>query len=366
MLRWKGAPGKNRLKLLLFSLIPVMLLLAVAQSCAYVTIHRTMRIWTDSITGQKYYSMRIGHWPWSHRSLTPLNSLDLPDGEFAGLLPKGTCIHVVFAGDSFTFGDGTSGHLTWPTLVGEMTARGIPDRCIRFFNIGVRNSTIDTTIARIREVLPLIDPDVVVLGQYQNDLADLTNPGSPAWVRPTDGDPGNQWGGMLRRAVPGYRISLVRLLTYRAFAFMIAHDIRYDVLGTWSVLEGESKRDLAEELKVIYRDLYQSLVLDLRSRDIDFVTIGIPSKMDVLAKRSPEGAFFADLAEESDVPHLSLMPVLDAARGHMPYYVYDGHLNEFGNRIVARAVRDWLFAADPAPVPRLRLAAPPPGAASGD
>jgi hypothetical protein len=353
MTRWKNTPWGGRLKLVLFSVIPLLLVLAVAQSCAYVATHRSFGITTDSVTGQSYYSMRIGAWPWSHRSLTPMNSLGLPDREFVGYVPKGDCVHVLFAGDSYTFGDATSAEFRWTTLVEGMTARRFPNRCIRFFNIGVRNTTIDTTIVRIHQVLPLIQPDVVILAQYQNDLTDLANPGSPAWVPAAADHPDSHWGTRLGRMVPGYNVSLLRYLTYNTFAFMIRQDIKYDVLGTWSVLEGDYKREFADKLKGIYHDLYGSLVKDMHDRDIEFAAVVFPSKMDLLAQRAPELEYFTGLAREFDVPHLSLMPALDAHRAEMPFYLYDGHMNEIGNRVSADAIWRWLFTTDPAPVPSL-------------
>ena len=63
--------------------------------------------------------MRIGCWPWSHTSYTPINSLGLPDHEFVGLVPKDGCVHVLLAGDSYTFGDATSA-----ITAGAMWSRG--------------------------------------------------------------------------------------------------------------------------------------------------------------------------------------------------------------------------------------------------
>jgi hypothetical protein len=351
---WMKGPWRPRLKLVVFSLIPVGLIIALAQSCAYVTINRTVEITADSITGQASYSMRIGHWPWSHRSYTPLNSLGLPDREFVGLLPKGACVHVLLAGDSFTFGDATDHDRRWASLLEGMTARRRPGQCVRFFNIAVRNTTIDTTIVRIRQVFPLIQPDIVILGQYQNDLTDLSNPGSPAWVPATAEHPDSHWGTRIGRIVPGYNISLLRFATYQAFAFMIRHGISYDVLGTWSVLEGEGKREYAEKLKRIYRDLYGNLVEEMRAQNVEFGVLIFPSKMDVLAKRAPEADFFSALAEEFGVPHLELMPVLGADRAGMPFYLYDGHMNELGNEVVADAIWRWLFVTEPGPLASLR------------
>jgi len=355
MIAWKEASLGGRLKLVLFSIVPVFVLLVIAQLYAYVTIERTISMEQNPITGQVAYSMKIGLWPWSHRSYTPINSLGLPDREFVGLVPKGGCVHVLLAGDSYTFGDATSAVFRWGNVLQGMTERRIHDRCIRFFNIGVRNTTIDTTIVRIRQVLPMIQPDVVILSEYQNDLTDLANPGSPAWVPAGHGHKyDSHWGTRLGRIVPGYNISLFRYLTYNAFAFMIEHNIKYDVLSTWSVLEGSGKKDFANKLTGIYHDLYGQLVRDMRARNIEFVAMGFPSKMDVLAKRAPEVSYWESLAKEYNVPFLTLMPALDAHRSVMPFHLYDGHMNEYGNSVVADAIWKWLFTAHPAPAPILQ------------
>lgn len=359
MTSWKDASWKTRLKLIAFAVTPLIFILLIAQSCAYMTIERTISITTDSV-GQSYYSMKIGKWPWSHKSLTPINSLGLPDQEFTGLVPKGQCVHVLLAGDSYTFGDATSAEFRWGNVLQGMTARRFPDRCIRFFNIGVRNTTIDTTIVRIHQVLPLIQPDVVILSQYQNDLTDLANPGSPAWVPYGHGRKyDSHWGERLARVVPGYNVSLLRYLTYNAFAFMIEHRIKYDVLKTWSVLASPDQHEYAVKLEKIYHDLYGSLVKDMKQRNIELAVVIFPSKMDVLAQRAPEAEYFSGLAREFNVPQLAMMPTLDANRRGMPFHLYDGHMNEFGNRVSAEAIFKWLFTSNPAPVAAVRRSSNP-------
>jgi hypothetical protein len=152
-------------------------------------------------------------------------------------------------------------------------------------------------------------------------------------------------------------VDLVRFLSYHAFAYMITHDIRYDVLSRWSVLADSSRRESAAELMEIYTEMYDSLVAELRDRGVAFGVIVLPSKFDLLAQRYPEEAFFVGLAEKQRSPHLLLFPALDANRSPYPYLMYDGHLNEAGNRAIAAAVYEWLYRADPAPFPRLRATA---------
>jgi hypothetical protein len=338
----------KRIKFVVFSLIPLIVLAVAANFLAKLAIHRGIETVTDPLTGITRYSMHLGGFPWSHYSETKLNSLGLPDEEFVNILPKNGCIHVVFSGDSFTFGDAVDRDRNWVSIVRDMVALHYPQRCIRIFNIGERMTTIDRQSARIRQVFPLIEPDLVILGQYQNDLTDLTNPGSPAYRPDTVGQKTTYWGDVVKRSVPFYTAAFPRWLTYRAFAFMIQHNMQYDVLWKWSVLEAKGDTTMAAWLKGMYHDLYAELLADLRAHGTQFGVIILPSKMDVLAKRYPEGNYFRALAEEFDVAHLELLPALDSARADYPYQYYDGHLSVSGNRVVALHVLPWLERTFPA------------------
>ena len=350
---WKTG-WKRRLKLLVFSLIPLVALVLVGQLVASLTIHRSFTFGTDSLSGVTHYVMRVGRLPWSGTTVTALNSLGLPDGEFVNILPKGDCIHVVFSGDSFTFGDAVDGDSTWVSLIRQRTAHLNPDRCIRVFNIAQRMTTIEQQAARIRETRDLLQPDIVVLGQFQNDLTDLTMPGSIAYEPETSGHGTTFWGDILRKSVPGFNSALLRMVTYRSFAFLTANNYRLDVLSRWSVLADTANGEFADRLKGIYRDMYADLVQELRAQGVGFAVVILPSKMDLMAQRYPEGEFFRSLAEEFQVPYLDLTPTLSANRKPFPYQVYDGHLNERGNRIVARTVYDWMFVAGQGPFASLR------------
>jgi hypothetical protein len=339
---WRGTGWRGRVKLVAFSLIPVAVLFAGAELVAHLATTRHFEFTEDPLNGAMYYRMTTGLLPWSTTTTTRLNSLGLPDDEFVNVLPKGDCVHVVFAGDSFVFGDAVDRDRSFFALVKGASAIRFPDRCIRYFNLAERMTTIEQQAARLRETRHLLQPDIVIIGQYQNDLTDLTNPGSIAYQPPENGTH-MHWGERVRFGVPGYTNSLARMLTYRAFAAMIQNDIRYDVLRKWSALEDPANAEYAGRLMGIYRDLFAGLVTELRQDGVEVGTLILPSKMDVLAKRYPEGAFFASLAADFSVPHLSLMPALMAERRPYTYQMYDGHLSEHGNRVVATAIVEWLF-----------------------
>ncbi len=288
-------------------------------------------------------------------------------------MPK-TCVHVVLVGDSFVYGDGVDLDSSFVSIVDrEATARA-GERCIRMFNLAERGTTIPRQARRVREYRARLRPDVVILGQYQNDLTDLLDPEPPELSLKPDSERARAIGDVPRaqRAVaaapnansPGWGLvqdrlrvfnaAIVKLLSYRLFAVMIANDVHRDELRHWSVLADDSRRDVAERLTTEYTASFDSLASELARDSIAFGVIILPSKFDVLAGRFPEEDFFLRLAEKQGVPTLRVFPVLDTKRSPYAFLMYDGHLNEHGNRLVAEAVSEWVFRRDPAPFPALR------------
>lgn len=352
--------ASSPLKLVLFALIPVTVLAVLAEILAAVTIERATQIETDPSSGARSYVMRMGSWPWSRIVSTRLNALGFPGPELPDSTEEKRCMHVVFIGDSFVFGDGVEGDSSFVSLIGRTLASRSGSRCVRFFNLGERGSTIPRQRRRLLEVRSRIRPDLVILSQYQNDLADLDapEPRDLRLVAPVSetssghGTPTEATAAVDRFSLLSPR--LVRFLSYHAFAALITSGIHRDELSHWSVLADTARRADAARLMTAYTASFDSLAAELAADSVAFGTIILPSKFDVMAGRFPEEAFFLGLAAKNRVPTLRIFPVLDAQRAPYAFLMYDGHLNEHGNRIVATAVNDWLLSASPAPFPRLR------------
>jgi hypothetical protein len=331
--------------MMIFALFPVTLLVLVCEGLTTAAIHRDFRIEKDPSTGRSTYVFRMGRYPWSHVSRITLNAMGFPDEDFENLPPKGECTHVVFAGDSYTFGDGVDGEKGYVSLVRARAAARFPNRCIRLFNVGERATTIDRHAQNLERTWSLLEPDIVILGQYQNDLSDLTKPwlvtDSAAAQTPAAGR-GRRWLPFNLR-VPLIGVSMNRWLTYQTLAGLTVQGIHYDLLARWSVLADPNNRTLAAQLKEQYSTLYASTIDRIRSRGAEVGVVIVPSKFDVLAGHSPEEEFFLDLARAKGVPALALFRNFDARRSPYPYLTYDGHLNERGNELVADAVMAWLF-----------------------
>lgn len=361
MKEWKHMTRGERVRMIIFSLLPTLLLLVAAEVYAAFAIHRTWGVQRDPETGRAYYAMQMGRLPWSHRSVTPLNSDGFPDEEFSTLPPKGDCLHIVLTGDSFVFGDGVDADASFFGVMKKANASRA-GRCVRLFNISQRATTIEQQAKRVRETLPVLKPDIVLLGQYQNDLSDLTKPGFVAHraaAGPEEKIETNSWGERIRKTVPVFKASLLKYLTYHAFRVFVERDMPYDVLARWSMFEDPNSAAALEELKGTYTAMYDSLVTELQGQGIEFGVMIFPSKLDILAQRYPEEAFFVELAKRAKVPYLTLFPALDAARSEYPFLMFDGHLNERGNRVVASAITDWLFESDEVPFAALRSHATP-------
>jgi hypothetical protein len=343
--------ARHWLKLAALVVLPAGLLVLAAEFIAGMTIARSARTTSDELTGRSTYSMRIGKWPWSRVTRTPLNSRGFPDDEFQPRAPGEGCVLVLFAGDSYLFGDGVDRDSSFFSILRRRAAAA--PRCVRMHNTGERGTTIDRQARVVRDLLPLLQPDVVILVQYQNDLTDLTNPGAIL-----DPNAGRTRPGARRDSIRVgsgiFNPDIVRMLSYHLFAWMIRNQVHRDLLRHWSVLADSSRAAEAARLTGTYSRLFGDLATELAGHRVPFGVVVIPSKFDILAGRFPEEAFFAALADDHALPWLSLFPLLMERRSPYAFLIYDGHLNELGNRIVAGALYNWLFATEPAPFPVLR------------
>jgi hypothetical protein len=151
-----------------------MFLTIVGHITATFVTHRELALELDSLTGMTLYRTREGGFPWRQRSVTRLNTLGFPYEEYTTLPTKGSCCHVVLSWDFFTIGDVTDGDKTWVSLLHDRTAARHRGGCVRLCNIGAPVMTVEQQAKRIRETMDVLRPDLVLLGQCQNDITDLT------------------------------------------------------------------------------------------------------------------------------------------------------------------------------------------------
>jgi len=101
-----------------------------------------------------------------------INSLELRDDrEYA--LPKGAnTFRVLVLGDSVTFGHGSVYEHTYPYLLEQQLGVWRPDIDWQVWNAAVPGYNTSQELAQLLEVGPRFQPDLVVIGFFENDIVD--------------------------------------------------------------------------------------------------------------------------------------------------------------------------------------------------
>ena len=111
-----------------------------------------------------------------------INSLGFRDTRDYPLEKSPTTFRILVLGDSVTFGHGALSETTYPFLLEQNLHKWRPDIDWQVWNLGVPGYNTSQELSYLREVGPRYQPDLVVVGFYENDLADNVPPSS-SWVR---------------------------------------------------------------------------------------------------------------------------------------------------------------------------------------
>jgi len=261
------------------------------------------------------------------------NSVGLRNTE--ELNPDENVIRVLAIGDSFTFGAYVHNHETWPARLEEhLNALLLPNAQVQVLNAGIPGYTIEDELSYIREKGLALQPDLVILGFYTNDIFDL---------------------------YPAIRARLSRAVVLAAEAQdetpnplrVFLHDnlALYNVLNGWfanqqlnsAVQEVQQQTENFQEIYLnmtfldpiraeyqtywdSYASQFQELVTLLRENNIPLVLMAFPDVSQlVMGDVFPDvpQQFLARVTQNADVPYLDLLPVLqDAGDIEETYLMY--------------------------------------------
>ena len=122
---------------------------------------------TDANRGQR---LAPGYDGWFAGVPVRINNLGFRDRRDYRLdKPAGT-MRIVVLGDSVTFGHGTLDETTYPHLLEQRLRGWRPDVNWEIWNLGVPGYNTRQELDYLREIGPVADPDVVVVGFYPNDF----------------------------------------------------------------------------------------------------------------------------------------------------------------------------------------------------
>jgi lysophospholipase L1-like esterase len=278
------------------------------------------------------YALLPGADHFTYQHPVRVNSLGLRGPEPRS--PRAAC-RVLLLGDSLIYGQGVSDAETLPALLErELAAHGD----FEVSNAGMRAYATHQELAWLDELGPLLEPDIVVLCWYWNDLQErdvvrtrerleLSGPIAFDLSAPARG-----WALWAWRSKQLLRRSTLAM-------------VLWDALNTADRLAPDAEQIEAgfERLEIYLRRFAERCAeLGAQAR---FATlpdaIGLEgSKTRGLEQRALE------LARAAGLPALDLRPAL-AGFERPPTLPFDGHFDSRGNHALARRMADWLLASPP-------------------
>lgn len=248
-------------------------------------------------------------------------------------------LRVLALGDSTTFGQGVAEEDTLPSAM-EATLRELsPERAWRVVNAGHRGYATNQELALLRELGPTIDPDIVLLLWFENDLEDMDisrNHDRYAKTGPVPFDLGEPLEGMAE-----LRWHAVQLLR-RSALIMDLHDRLQDSRAR---RRGEETRRAG----LVRADRHLATLAELCAEHGWRGVVAVVPHAGSLSGDTEHEALAAEvrrLAREHGLETLDLYPELlrlTREAGRPPLLAYDGHYDGAANRAMARSAAQQLL-----------------------
>jgi len=113
-----------------------------------------------------------------------INNLGFRDDEDYQLTKSDETFRILVLGDSVTFGHGVRFKDTWPYLLRQRLQQWNSDVDWQLWNLGVPGYDMVLSLRTLEELGPEYDPDLVIVGFYENDLGAwmFDAPSRPPWA----------------------------------------------------------------------------------------------------------------------------------------------------------------------------------------
>jgi lysophospholipase L1-like esterase len=135
---------------------------------------------SDPVLGQR---LTPGYDGWFAGVPVRINALGFRDSRDYSLAKKPGTFRILVLGDSVTFGHGALSDTTYPYLFEQRLKQWRPDIDWEVWNLGVPGYNTTQELKYLERVGPSYQPDLVIVGFYENDLADNDLPTEPGFRR---------------------------------------------------------------------------------------------------------------------------------------------------------------------------------------
>ncbi len=278
------------------------------------------------------------HYTYLHR--VEVNALGLRGAEVGE--KRATDMRVLCLGDSLTYGQGVADDETLPAhLETILNARTRPGVRWATINAGHRAYSTHQELALLEELGARIEPDVVVVFWYWNDIEEQDIEGTYARLQrsgPVAFDTGAPMEGWV-----WWRWQAKQLVRRSALAMVLHDAFRGPYMGnepTDEALAGAMRRQAAYLQRFIALSVERRFLLVVAIIP-DWNAVGVADHW-----TKDVGARFAALAVDSGVAVIDLEDAVAAAArelGRAPTVPFDGHYGPLANRRMAAAVAGHLL-----------------------
>lgn len=279
-----------------------------------------------------------------HRVTT--NSIGYRGEEIPVEKPEGE-LRILMTGDSFTFGAFVNNSETLPAQLEKKLRAKCGTNSIRVINAGLSGGTIIGQAEIIKRGL-ILEPDLVVLVFYENDIPDLR---SPLWARMAHNRelksrfPMNfLWPVLRNTATWNFGLKLKQLWRRRGWrsATVAKH--------TDDAVRAQHRREL-RDLKALYLRTLLGTHKLVRQRNIEFVFLIYPDYSSLEGSDPLKLHSWAEQAGRSGgMPTFSLFEGMHEGLGAIErgfLLPHDGHPSPLGHEVAAGSSTQFLLSQEP-------------------
>ena len=322
----------STLKKVIFAIIPCLALFAFGE------VIMVLSGWDNSLfqwntcsgspcnTPHGKVAYRRGVMPWCKRYETNLNNIGLRGEDVSNDKKE---IRILFVGDSLTFGVGVHDEKVFCVLTQSLLGK---HNGLKIINGGVPGYGINDEIVQTKRLFDLVQPDLVLLFFYENDIFDILKTINPEQYKIWESE----------RFTPLKRSALLWSMKMIHYNFVYKHG---QMVFPYSVHPLELKDDIVTIGWKNYFDSVDKLRNFVESNGAKFGLVVIPDYMQVVSDVMVIEKQFDSYADKSGVPTLKLLDVWkDNRELGLTMIPNDGHPNELGHRLFAQALSQWIPA----------------------
>lgn len=291
------------------------------------------------------------------------NSLGLVGPEISPEKPTGDTLRILVIGDAFTMPEGVAWEKSYPVLLENQLAQCLAPRPVQVINAGVTGYGPVEELAQLRELIPLLKPDIVIYEFFVNEFKEvnfspeqrLTEIG----LQPTDHSlvlaflrqsqvlaQGRRFRAFLTEQITDapaeWRYAKALLEYYRAGENVLYSEETIKKLGSYLGAMAKVAQDGHSRLVIFF---VPAAVAVSRPSELEYFPWG--EDLHDLTRYDLNRPFrsLQRLAQDLDVPAIDLTPYVQSTLPQPVYFRESWHWNEEGHRVASRAMVESLSRA---------------------